>query len=315
MRFLITGGAGFIGAALANYLVQQGHTVRVLDDLSAGDRSRLDPAVHITRGAVEDKPKVWRLLNKIDCVYHLAARVSVPESVLYPREYNRTNVSGTVAIMEAMRDAGIKRVVLASSGAIYGEQPGPVVHEKLLPNPTSPYAVSKLAAEGYVQTIGGVWNIETVSLRIFNAYGPGQAIPPTHPPVIPQFVRQILGGGSVIIHGDGRQVRDYVYVDDVVKALAAAATAQGIDRQIINIGTGIGTSLNDLVRLIERVTGCPARVIVNPAVAGGVSTLVANTARAKELLDYQPQVSLEQGLVWLVERDPQFTRNNLSVEL
>ena len=315
MRFLITGGAGFIGAALANYLVQQGHTVRVLDDLSAGDRSRLDPAVHFTRGDVEDKPKVWRLLNKIDCVYHLAARVSVPESVLYPREYNRTNVSGTVAIMEAMRDAGIKRVVLASSGAIYGEQPGPVVHEKLLPNPTSPYAVSKLAAEGYVQTIGGVWNIETVSLRIFNAYGPGQAIPPTHPPVIPQFVRQILGGGSVIIHGDGRQVRDYVYVDDVVKALAAAATAQGIDRQIINIGTGIGTSLNDLVRLIERVTGCPARVIVNPAVAGGVSTLVANTARAKELLDYQPQVSLEQGLVWLVERDPQFTRNNLSVEL
>jgi UDP-glucose 4-epimerase len=315
MRFLITGGAGFIGTALANYLVQQDHTVRVLDDLSAGDRSRLDPAVHFTRGDVEDKPKVWRLLNKIDCVYHLAARVSVPESVLYPREYNRTNVSGTVAIMEAMRDAGIKRVVLASSGAIYGEQPTPVVHEQLLPNPTSPYAVSKLAAEGYVRTIGGVWNIETVSLRIFNAYGPGQAIPPTHPPVIPQFVRQILGGGSVVLHGDGRQGRDYVYVDDVVKALAAAATAQGIDRQIINIGTGIGTNLNELVRLIEKVTGRQARVITNPAVAGGVSSLVANTALAKELLGYEPQVLLEQGLVWLVERDPQFKRDNLSVEL
>ena len=315
MRFLITGGAGFIGTALANYLVQQGHTVRVLDDLSAGDRSRLDPAVHFTRGDVEDKPKVWRLLNKIDCVYHLAARVSVPESVLYPREYNRTNVSGTVAIMEAMRDAGIKRVVLASSGAIYGDQPVPKVHEKLLPNPTSPYAVSKLAAEGYVQTIGGVWNIETVSLRIFNAYGPGQAIPPTHPPVIPQFVRQILGGGSVVIHGDGRQVRDYVYVDDVVKALAAAATAQDIDRQIINIGTGIGTSLNDLVRLIEKVTGLQARVIVNPAVAGGVSSLVANTTRAKALLGYEPEVSLEQGMGWLVARDPQFARNNITVEL
>lgn len=315
MRFLITGGAGFIGAALANYLVQQGHTVRVLDDLSAGDRSRLDPAVHFTRGDVEDKPKVWRLLDKIDCVYHLAARVSVPESVLYPREYNRTNVSGTVAIMEAMRDAGIKRVVLASSGAIYGEQPVPEVHEKLLPNPTSPYAVSKLAAEGYVQAIGGVWNIETVSLRIFNAYGPGQAIPPTHPPVIPQFVRQILGGGSVVIHGDGRQGRDYVYVDDVVKALAAAAAAQNIDRQIINIGTGIGTSLNELVRLIEKVTGRQARVIVNPAVSGGVSSLVANTARAKELLGYEPQVSLQQGLIWLLERDPQFARNNFTVEL
>ena len=116
MRFLITGGAGFLGTALANYLARQGHTVRVLDDLSAGDNTRLDPDVNFTRGDVEDKPKVWRLLDKIDCVYHLAARVSVPESVLYPREYNRTNVSGTVAIMEALRDAQIKRVVLTSSG-------------------------------------------------------------------------------------------------------------------------------------------------------------------------------------------------------
>src|SRR5262245_59701531 len=193
MRFLITGGAGFIGAALANYLVGQGHTVRVLDDLSTGDSDRLDPAIHFTRGDVEDKPKVWRLLNKIDCVYHLAARVSVPESVLYPHEYNKTNVNGTVDIMEAMRDAGVKRVVLASSGAVYGEQGLDRVHESLLPIPDSPYDVSKLAAEGYVRSIGGGWGIETVALRIFNAYGPGQAILPTHSPVIPQFMRQVLG--------------------------------------------------------------------------------------------------------------------------
>jgi UDP-glucose 4-epimerase len=307
MRFLITGGAGFIGTALANYLVQQGHTVRVLDDLSAGDRSRLDPAVNFTRGDVEDKPKVWRLLNKIDCVYHLAARVSVPESVLYPREYNKTNVSGTVAIMEAMRDAGIKRVVFASSGAIYGEQKVVRVHEKLLPSPTSPYAVSKLAAEGYVHTIGEVWQIETVSLRIFNAYGPGQAIPPTHPPVIPQFVRQVLGGGSLVIYGGGGQVRDYVYIDDVVRALVAAATADGISRQIINVGTGMGTSVNELIMLIERVTGRQAKTIINPSVSGGVSSLVADTGRAKALLGYEPQVTLEQGLAWLIERDPQIT--------
>ena len=307
MRFLITGGAGFIGTALANYLVQQGHTVRVLDDLSAGDRSRLDPAVNFTRGDVEDKPKVWRLLNKIDCVYHLAARVSVPESVLYPREYNKTNVSGTVAIMEAMRDAGIKRVVFASSGAIYGEQQVVRVHEKLLPSPTSPYAVSKLAAEGYVHTIGEVWQIETVSLRIFNAYGPGQAIPPTHPPVIPQFVRQVLGGGSLVIYGGGGQVRDYVYIDDVIRALVAAATADGISRQIINVGTGVGTSVNELVMLIERVTGRQAKTIINPTVAGGVSCLVADTGRARALLEYEPQVILEQGLAWLIERDPQIT--------
>ncbi len=311
MRFLITGGAGFIGARLANYLVRQGHTVRVLDDLSAGDHQRLLPEVHFTRGDVEDKPKVWRLLSKVDCVYHLAARVSVPESVLYPREYNQTNVSGTVAVMEAMRDAGIKRVVLASSGAVYGEQPVSPVHEDLLPHPSSPYAVSKLAAEGYVHTIGREWNIETVSLRIFNAYGPGQAIPPTHPPVIPQFVRQILGGGSVVIHGGGEQVRDYIYVDDVVRALVAAATADGVNRQTINVGTGVGTSVRELVRIIEQVTGRQAQVIVNTAVSGGVSRLVADTRRAEALLGFRAEVSLAQGIARLLEEDSQFAPSSL----
>lgn len=308
MRFLITGGAGFIGAALANYLVQEGHTVRVLDDLSSGDASRLDPKIHFTRGDVEDKPKIWRLLNNIDCVYHLAARVSVPESILYPREYNKTNVSGTVAIMEAMRDAGVKRVVLASSGAVYGDQNVTQVYEELLPEPTSPYAVSKLAAESYVRTIGGLWNIETVCLRIFNAYGPGQAILPAHPPVIPQFIQQILGGGSLIIHGNGHQTRDYVHVDDVVRALVIAATATGIDRQIINVGTGTGTSVLELVSLIEKVTGCKPQTITNQTTSGGVSTLVANTNRAKKLLDFETRIALEEGLILLIERDPQFTR-------
>ncbi|GIK41751.1 MAG: UDP-glucose 4-epimerase [Chloroflexota bacterium] len=311
MRFLITGGAGFIGAALANRLVRQGHTVRVLDDLSAGDSANLDPAIHFTRGDVEDKPKVWRLLNKIDCVYHLAARVSVPESVLYPREYNNTNVGGTVAIMEAMRDAGVKRVVLASSGAVYGEQEVDKVSESLLPNPDSPYGVSKLAAEGYVHTIGDLWGIETVALRIFNAYGPGQAIPPTHAPVIPQFVRQVLGDGSLILYGNGEQTRDYIYVDDVVQALVAAATAAGINRQVINIGTGTGTSIKELVALIEKVTGHTAQTIINPALSGGVSALVADTSRARKLLDFRPQVSLEEGLALLIERDPQFAKGKI----
>jgi UDP-glucose 4-epimerase len=308
MRFLITGGAGFIGTHLANYLVRQGHTVRVLDDLSTGDESRLDHAVNFTRGDVEDKPKVWRLLNKIDCVYHLAARVSVPESVLYPREYNRTNVSGTVAIMEAMRDAGIKRVVLASSGAIYGEQAGSKVHEDLLPRPDSPYGVSKLAAENYVRTIGQLWHIETVLLRIFNVYGPGQAIPPTNPPVIPQFMRPILEGGSLVIYGDGQQTRDYIYVDDLVEALAIAATAEGLNRQVINIGTGIGTNIHELVRLLEQVSGQRARTITNPSVPGGVSTLVADTQRARQLLGFNAHISLEEGLRLLRSRDRQFAR-------
>lgn len=308
MRFLITGGAGFIGHHLANQLLRMGHTVRVLDDLSSGDHTRLEPGVNFTRGDIEDKPKVWRLLNKVDCVYHLAARVSVPESVLFPREYNKSNVSGTVAVLEAMRDAGVKRVVLASSGAVYGEHNVGKVHEALVPNPTSPYAVSKLAAEGYVYTIGSLWEIETVVLRVFNAYGPGQAIPPAHPPVVPQFVRQILGGGSLVIYGNGDQVRDYVYVDDVVRALIAAATAEGINHQIINVGTGVGTSVHELVKIMERVTSRKARTIVNPSVSAGVSSLVADISRAQTLLNYEPQIDLAKGLALLIERDPQFAR-------
>src|SRR5437870_2552009 len=152
MRYLITGGAGFLGSALANRLVTQGQEVRVLDDLSAGDPSDLLPEVSFTRGDINDIPKLWTLLQGVQCVYHLAARVSVPESVLYPREYNAVNVGGTVSILEAMRDAGVKRVVFSSSGAVYGEQGTQPLRETMPPDPRSPYAVSKLASEYYIRT-------------------------------------------------------------------------------------------------------------------------------------------------------------------
>src|SRR5512143_2060878 len=167
MNFLITGAAGFLGSALANQLAREGHQVRGLDDLSTGDPQALGPDVHFTRGDVNDRPKLWTLLQEVDCVYHLAARVTVPESVLYPREYNAVNVGGTVSLMEAMRDVGVRRVVFVSSGAVYGEQSEQPVSETAVPNPGSPYAVSKLAAEYYVRTIGRLWKIETVSLRVF----------------------------------------------------------------------------------------------------------------------------------------------------
>jgi len=154
MNFLITGAAGFLGSALANQLVREGHQVRGLDDLSTGDPASLSPDVHFTRGDVNDRPKLWTLLQEIDCVYHMAARVSVQESILYPREYNAVNVGGTVSLMEAMRDVGVRRVILASSGAIYGNQETQPLVENLIPSPSSPYAVSKLAAEYYIRTIG-----------------------------------------------------------------------------------------------------------------------------------------------------------------
>src|SRR4030066_827521 len=199
MTFLITGAAGFLGAALANQLAREGHQVRGIDDLSTGDPQVLAPDVHFTRGDVNDRPKLWTLLQEVDCVYHLAARVSVQESVLYPREYNAVNVGGTVSGMEAMRDVGVHRVVLISSGAVYGDQQTQPLFETALPNPRSPYAVSKLAAENYVRTIGDLWGIETVSLRVFNAYGQGQHLPPSHPPVIPFMLKQAMRSGTIIV--------------------------------------------------------------------------------------------------------------------
>jgi UDP-glucose 4-epimerase len=308
MNFLITGAAGFIGSNLANYLVREGHQVRGLDDLSAGNPQSLSPDILFTRGDVNDRPKLWTLLQEVDCVYHLAARVAVPESVLYPREYNATNVGGTVSLMEAMRDVGVHRVVFVSSGAVYGDQGAQPLKETAFPNPRSPYAVSKLAAEYYVRTIGDLWGIESVSLRVFNAYGPGQHLPPSHPPVIPNFLRQAMRGGTLVMHGDGNQTRDYVYVDDVVTALIAAATAPGINQTVINIGSGQETSIRALVRLVTAVTGAKTEVINNPRTSPGVSRMCADISLARERLGYQPRFSLEQGLRLTLERDPRYRR-------
>jgi UDP-glucose 4-epimerase len=306
MRFLVTGGAGFLGAALANRLAGDGHQVRVLDDLSAGDPARLDEQVLFTRGDVADRPKLWTLLQDVDCVYHLAARVLVSESILYPREYNDVNVGGTVSVMEAMRDAGVQRVVFTSSGAVYGEQAEQPVREDQAPNPQSPYAVSKLAAEYYVRTIGALWGIETVILRIFNAYGPGQNLPPSHPPVVPRFLSQALRGGSLVIFGGGGQTRDFVYLDDVVEALVAAATASDVDRRVVNIGSGHETSVNELAILAAEVVERGVEVLHSPAESGGVSHLCADISLACRLLDYEPRVGLMEGLRLTLERDARF---------
>jgi len=306
MNFLITGAAGFLGSALANRLAREGHQVRGLDDLSTGDPQALSPDVLFTRGDVNDRPKLWTLLQDVDCVYHLAARVSVPESVLYPREYNAVNVGGTVSLMEAMRDVGVRRVVLISSGAVYGDRDEQPLSEDTPPRPHSPYAVSKLSAEYYVRTIGDLWGIETVCLRVFNAYGPGQHLPASHPPVIPYFLRQAVRSGTLVVHGDGAQTRDYVFVDDVVRCMLAAATAPGINHTVVNVGSGTETSVRELVRLVMDLTNSRAEVIYNPRTAAGVARMCADLSRARAQLGYQPSVSLVQGLRLTLERDPRF---------
>ncbi len=303
MRFLITGAAGFLGSSLANRLVREGHEVRGLDDLSTGDPAVLSPEVHFTRGDVNDRPKLWTLLQEVDCVYHLAARVLVPESVLYPREYNQTNVGGTVSLMEAMRDVGVRRVVFISSGAVYGDQQQQPVREDALPNPRSPYAVSKLAAEYYVKTIGGLWGIETLCLRVFNAYGPGQHFPPVHAPVVLSFLRQALNNGTLVVHGDGQQTRDYVYVDDAVNAMLAASTAPEVNQLTINVGSGRETSVRDLAKLVISVTGANPEVVYNPRSDRGSSRLCADLTLAADKLNYKPSIGLETGLRLTLERD------------
>jgi UDP-glucose 4-epimerase len=308
MHFLITGGAGFIGTALANQLVAQGHQVRVLDDVSAGDPAGLDSRVLFTRGDVRDIPKLWTLLKGADCVYHLAARVSVPESVLYPVEYNAVNVGGTVSLMTAVRDAGVKRVILTSSGAAYGRQELQPVPEEAIMHPDTPYAVSKLASEYFLHSIGELWKIETVALRIFNAYGPHQPLPPSHAPVVPLFLKQVLSGGSLVMFGNGRQTRDFVYISDVVNALIAAATAERVNRGIINIGSGQEISIQGVVDKIEQVARRSAHRLANKEEESGVPRLVADIRLANEALRWKPKVSLDEGLQRILAEDERFKK-------
>lgn len=311
MRVLVTGGAGFIGSRLANQLHRRGHYVRVLDDLSSGDPARLVEGINLNRGDVRDIPKLWSLLQNVDVVYHLAARVSVPASVLYPREYNDVNVGGTVSLLEACRDVGsVGRVVLASSATVYGDHSVQPISEDRNIRPAVPYAVSKVAAEAYLFTLGKLSGYETVALRIFNAYGPGQEAPPAHAPVIPQFLQQIAGRGSVIVNGDGTQSRDFVYVDDVVEALIGAGTASDVDGQIINVGSGEETAIRDLVALISKITKQEANVLYNTEASGGIARLAADVSKASKLLNYRPKVKLELGLRKLLDEDVNYRRTS-----
>ena len=306
MIFLITGGAGFLGSALANRLSEDGHEVRVIDDLSTGELERLNNKVLFTRGDINDRPKLWTLLQDVECVYHLAAKVSVPQSLLYPREYNAVNVSGTVSVMEAMRDAGVKRVVLASSGAVYGEQNTQPLQEGMIPNPNSPYAVSKLSAEYYVRTIGMLWGLETVILRIFNTYGPGQPLPASHAPVISKFLKCASTGESIVMYGNGQQTRDFVYIDDVIDALTASSTAKTIRQNVINIGSGTASNLNHLVNTIGTILQMQLDPIYNNNESGGVKEMCADIREAQTTLKYEPRISLESGIQRTIDLDKRF---------
>jgi UDP-glucose 4-epimerase len=307
MRFLITGVAGFLGSALAQRLLHDDHEVRGLDDLSSGREDRIPPGVLFDRGDVNDVPKLWSLMQDLDVVIHLAARVSVRESLHYPRDYNAVNVGGTVSVLEAIRDTGVQRLIFSSSGAIYGSQQVQPLHENLHPNPESPYAVTKLAAEYYVRTIGKLWGIQTLSLRIFNAYGPKQPLFISNPPVIPQFFKQIKSGGSVVISGNGQQTRDFVYIDDAVAALARAATMEQLpEKDVINVGSGAETSILGVAEKIGQLIRAKPQILLNGEGVPGVSRMQADLSTMKAELGVIPQISLSEGLERILTEDTRF---------
>jgi UDP-glucose 4-epimerase len=240
----------------------------------------------------------------VDAILHQAALGSVPRSLDDPATTNAVNVTGTLNVLIAAKDAKARRVVYASSSSVYGPSKEFPQREDHPTRPVSPYAVSKLAAEYYVNTIGDLWNIETVSLRVFNAYGPGQHLPPAHPPVVPYFLKQALKDGSLVVHSDGSQTRDYVYVDDVVSGLVAASTAPNLDGLVINIGSGKETAVRDLVQKVLEVTDAKPEVIYNAKTSPGVSRMCADLTLAKQKLNYRPSISLANGLRLTLQRDP-----------
>ena len=300
-RYLVTGGAGFIGSHVVEALSARGDAVRVVDDLSTGDRENLAGGLDIefVEADLAAGSAAVRAVAGIDYVIHLAAIPSVPRSVRQPERCHRANVDATHALLVAARDAGVRRVVLASSSAVYGETATLPKHEDVCPAPLSPYALHKLIGEQYAALFTRLYGLETVALRFFNVFGPRQAPSSQYSGVISLFTAALLAGRSPTIHGDGEQTRDFTYVGDVVAAVLAAcgAPAGAVAGRAINVARGARTSVNALYAALQRVTGASG---VEPAYAarrpGDIRDSQADITLARELLGFEPSVTVEEGL-------------------
>lgn len=298
-RTLVTGGAGFIGSAVVRALLAADEAVTVLDNFSTGHRSNLEGLqgdIRIIEGDILDDHGLSEALDGVGFVIHLAAQVSVPRSMDDPLETHRTNATGTLNVFEASRKAQVRRVVYAATCAIYGDDATLPKRESSPLSPQSPYAVSKYVGEQYGRAYSRELGLEVVSLRFFNVFGPRQDPSGGYAAVIPVFSALALAGQTLNIHGDGEQTRDFVYVDNVAAALLAARSAEGVAGEVFNIGTGIQTSLNDLVQGLEKVLGRPVDRRHTTARPGDVRHSVADVVAARERLGYEPSVDLVTGL-------------------
>ena len=299
-RILVTGGAGFIGSHLARALVRRGDDVVVLDDLSTGRRSNLEGVLshlELVEGSLLDDAALSRALRGVGAVLHQAAMPSVPKSLQFPRETHRANVEGTLALLDAARRLGVRRVVYAGSSSAYGDQPDAFKSEDLTPRPMSPYAVQKLTGEHYCAVHHALFGLETIALRYFNVFGPRQDPASQYAAVVPAFVTRMLQGESPVVHGDGLQSRDFTFIENVVEAnLAALAAPPEACGKVYNAACGHSTSLLQLIAWLNEILGTSISPVHTDGRAGDVRASCADARRAREALGFSARIDVREGL-------------------
>jgi nucleoside-diphosphate-sugar epimerase len=299
MRYLVTGGAGFIGSNTVDELVRRGDSVVVLDDLSSGKEDNLAEIrnkITFIKGSITDIEVVRKAMHEAEYVLHLAARTSVPRSVKDPIETNKINIDGTLNVLVAAKELKVKRVVFAASSSAYGETPTLPKVETMQPQPISPYGVTKFVGELYGQTFGRCYGLENVALRYFNIFGPRQDPSSPYSGVLARFCTAFLEETQPLVFGDGEQTRDFTYVENAVQANLLACEAPNVSGKVFNVGVGGRVSLNGVLRELGKITGKTLEAKYDPPRDGDIRDSQADISQAKEFLGYDPQVSFEEGL-------------------
>lgn len=299
MKVLVTGGAGFIGSHLAGRLLELGYQVRILDNFATGRRSNLATfhgEVEVIEGDIQSAERAYAAARGCELVFHQAALPSVPRSIQDPLTSNASNVTGLLNVMLAARDSGVRRVIYASSSSVYGANPDLPKSERMAPLPISPYAVAKLAGEGYCRSFGEVYGLQTVAIRYFNVFGPRQDPRSQYAAVIPNFITALLAGEQPLIYGDGEQSRDFTYVENVVQGNLLAAEADGVAGRVYNIACGRRVSLNELFGELRELIGADLQPRYTQARPGDVKHSLADISAARADLGYEPEVLLREGL-------------------